>query len=354
MTSTMVSRTDAAPSAPAASGGADPRLGALTPEDQELVWTVATLLTDAVRAFAVSVTEFLYDRLTELPKDEALVTALEDHAYADAHEVLSTLRAGIEPTAHETPVEAVAHARYLRQRGVGLQTLIAIYKLGFSMFREMLAAEIRARAADAAQASRLLAAADAYSFPFVSKATGRLAYEFGSFDGGWTPTSADPALSDNESRAQACRLREQQLARGAWLASSPELSRARRDAEEILDSFVRTLREGVASKRLDDRLALASTTVTITLADEPDLSTTLMLDRSPIEIVDGAVDSEAAMWIASADLQRIFWGDFYLPMAIANGRVRVRGTIRKFLRVVPILRSVGGPLATQQGTREAT
>ena len=109
-----------------------------------------------------------------------------------------------------------------------------------------------------------------------------------------------------------------------------------------------TLDEGVHSKGLDDRLALATTTVTITLADEPDLSTTLLLDRSPIEIVDGAADSEARMWIASVDLQRIWSGDFYLPMAIAKGRVRIRGPIRKFLRIVPILRAVGEPPVIEQ------
>jgi hypothetical protein len=350
MTSTVVGHTDSAPPAAGSSGQPDPRLGILTTEDQGLVWTIATLLTDGLRAFAVSVTEFLYELLTELPNDQALVTALEDHAYADAHEVLSTLRAGIDPTAHETPVEALAHARYLKQRGIGLQSLISIYRYGFSMFRELLAIEVRERSADATQAARLLAAADAYSFPFVSKAMIRIAVEFGSFDGGWTPTADDPVLSDQRCLDRARRLREEQLARGTWLADSPERSGARRDAEQILESFVSTLEKGLHSKGLDDRLALANTTVTITLADEPDLSTTLLLDRSPIEIVDGAVDSEARMWIASVDLQRIWSDDFYLPMAIASGRVRISGVIRKFLRIVPILRAVAEPPVTQQGT----
>jgi len=350
--STTVSSTDTAPLASATNGAADPRLGALTPEDQELVWTVATLLTDGVQAFAVSVTEFLYARLSELPKDDALVTALQDHAYADAHEVLSTLRAGLNPMAHETPVEALAHARYLRQRGVGLQSVIAIYKYGFSVFREMVAVELREHATDAGQAARILPAADAYSFPFVGKATSRLAYEFGSFEGGWTPTADDPVLSDVECLERAHRMREHELARGQWLAASPELSGARRDAEQILENFTRTVEEGVEAKQLDDRLALANTTITITLADEPDLSATLLLDRSPIEIVDGAEDSEAQMWIASVDLQRILWGDFYLPMAIAKGRVRVRGAIRKFLRIVPILRAVGEPPVSEKPVSE--
>jgi hypothetical protein len=51
------------------------------------------------------------------------------------------------------------------------------------------------------------------------------------------------------------------------------------------------------------------------------------------------------MWIASVDLQRIWSPDFYLPMAIAKGRVRIAGPIRKFLRIVPILRTVVEPRA---------
>jgi hypothetical protein len=328
----------------------DQPLGALSPEDQELVWTIATLLTDGVQPFAVSVTEFLYELLTELPDDEALVKALEDHAYADASEVLATLRAGMNPTAHETPVEALAHARYLKQRGMGLQSLVGIYQYGFSMFREMVAVEIRERSAGATQAARLLAAADAYSFPFVGTAMTRLAFEFGSLDGGWTPTVEDPVLSDPRCLDRARRLREDALARGAWLASSPEQSRARRDAEQILESFAQMFEDGVQSHGLDDRLALANTTITITLADEPDLSTTLLLDRSPIEILDGSGDAEAAMWIASVDLRRIWSGDFFLPMAIAKGRVRIRGPVRKFLRIVPILHAIAEPPVLERDT----
>jgi hypothetical protein len=43
------------------------------------------------------------------------------------------------------------------------------------------------------------------------------------------------------------------------------------------------------------------------------------------------------------DLRRIWSIDFYLPMAIAKGRVRIAGPVRKFLRIVPILRAVAEP-----------
>ncbi len=301
---------------------------------------MATLLMDVLPAFGVAVTSFLYNQLPELPRDEGLVRALEAHAEADAREVLTTLRAGMDPSAHETPVEALSHARYLRQRGVGLQTLISVYQLGFATFREMVAFELRGRATGAGQLARISAAADAYSFPFVGTTMKSLAYEFDSFDGGWTPTAGDPVLRNSRCVHCAHQLREEQLARGSWLPSCPEQSKAREDAERVLDEFMDTLATGVRDKGLNDRLALARTTITITLADEPDLSTTLILDRSPVEIVDGERDGEARIWIASVDLERIWSRDFHLPMAIAKGRVRIAGPVRKFLQIVPILRTV--------------
>jgi hypothetical protein len=250
----------------------------------------------------------------------------------------------MEPSAHETPVEALEHARYLRQRGVSLQTLVSVYKLGFAMFREMLATEVRERATDQAQAARIAGAADAYSFPFIGTTMQRLAYEFGSYDGGWTPTTSDPALADQESLERAHRLREERLAQGAWVAATPAQSRARGDAEAELDRFMNTLEDGARDRGLHDRLAIANTSIALTVADEPDLSTTLLFDRTPIEVIDSLADHEARMWIASVDFPRIWSRDFYLPMAIAKGRVRIEGPVRKFLRVVPIMRTAAEPV----------
>jgi phospholipid/cholesterol/gamma-HCH transport system ATP-binding protein len=49
------------------------------------------------------------------------------------------------------------------------------------------------------------------------------------------------------------------------------------------------------------------------------------------------------MVLASIDLDRLFAHDFNLAMAIARGRVRVKGPVRKFLRVVPIVRGLPLP-----------
>jgi hypothetical protein len=325
----------------ASNGRVDPRLAALTPEDQRLVWTLATLMIDATDAFGETVARFQTDKLDALPNDDAMVKALAEHASADAKEVLVTLRAGMDPRAHETPVEAISHARMLRARGVGVNTLIQVYKLGFAIFRDMLALELNAHSDDPAQIARVTAGADAYSFPFIGTVTKRLTYEFGAHDQAWTPTTDDPALADKECLEVARRMRDDRMARGLWVAATPDASSARPDAEQALHSFTSMLEAGVRDKGLHDRLALAATTITITLADEPDLSATLLLDRSPVEFVDGVADAECQIWIASVDLERVWSPDFYLPMAIAKGRVRITGPVRKFLRIVPILRAAG-------------
>jgi hypothetical protein len=61
------------------------------------------------------------------------------------------LRAGLPLTPHETPVEALAHARYPRARGIGLSTLIGVYKYRYAMFRQVVGTELAARAEDPAQ-----------------------------------------------------------------------------------------------------------------------------------------------------------------------------------------------------------
>src|SRR5439155_11257110 len=82
------------------------------------------------------------------------------------------------------------------------------------------------------------------------------------------------------------------------------------------------------------------TTLTVTLAEKQELSVTPLLNSNPVEVLVRELESEARMWIASVDLERIWSPDFYLPMAITNGRVRMEGPLRKFLRVVPMLREL--------------
>jgi hypothetical protein len=125
-------------------------------DDQRIAWTVATVLLDIIPAWGDASARYMLEQLPALPGDGPMFRALAAHSEADAREILTTLRAGIDRRAHETPVEALEHARYLLQRGVGLGVLMDAYRLGFSMFREVLAVELKARATSPEQSRRLL------------------------------------------------------------------------------------------------------------------------------------------------------------------------------------------------------
>jgi hypothetical protein len=326
----LASTTDNNPSA----GG----FGRLSPADQQQVSGLAALLIDIIPSFSIAAAEHLQEQLPELPKDAETVASTRATAAGNPREVLSMLRAGLPLTAHETPAEALAHARFLKARGIGLGTTIGVYQYGYAMFRQVVGAELAARAEDPAQMARIAQASDEYMFAYVGQATSRLAAEYGVVDGGWHPTADDAVLTNPASLDAARRLRDEQVARGTWLAATPEESHARQQTERTLEDFAETIESGVREHGLSDRLKLADTTINITLADEPDLSVTILLDRSPIEVVDGLIDAEARIWIASVDLTRIWSPDFYLSMAITKGRLQVEGPVRKFLRIVPILR----------------
>jgi hypothetical protein len=310
----------------------------LSQADRQQVSGLAALLIDVIPSFSIAAAAHLQEQLPELPKDAETVASTRATAAGNPREVLSMLRAGLPLTAHETPAEALAHARFLKSRGIGLGTLIGVYQYGYAMFRHVVGTELAARTEDQAQMARIGQASDEYMFAYVGQATTRLAAEYGVVDGGWHPTADDAVLTNPASLGAARRLREEQIVRGTWLAASPEESHARQQTERTLENFALTIESGVREHGLSDRLKLADTRITITLADEPDLSVTILLDSSPIEVVNGVVDAEARMWIASVDLTRIWSPDFYLAMAITKGRLRVEGPVRKFLRIVPVLR----------------
>jgi hypothetical protein len=320
--------------------GASPA-AVMSPTDWALMKGLATMFTDIVVDYSVAAAPHVHEMVPELPQDAECVDSTRRAAWGNAMEVLSMLRAGLPPSAIETPVEALAHARFLQSRGVGLHALVALYQYGFAMFRNVMRSEA-VNIPDMGQQLRIGVASDDYFFRYMGKVTARLAAEYGLTEGAWYPTVDDPVLSNPASLEAARLLCENGIAKGAWLPASPEQSRAREGSERALEAFAATIEQGVKAHDLGSRMKLAATTITVTLADESDLSVTLLLDRDPIEVVQGVTDAESRIWIASVDLNRIWLPDFYLPMAITKGRVRIDGEVRKFLRIAPILRVLAG------------
>jgi hypothetical protein len=91
--------------------------------------------------------------------------------------------------------------------------------------------------------------------------------------------------------------------------------------------------------QLGSRLALARTTVHIHYTDE--VGVTLRLDRTPIEAEPRVVgDVEIEIWGSPESFLDFTFGRRHLAMAVLRGEVEYLGPIRKFLRIVPILRSL--------------
>jgi hypothetical protein len=305
-----------------------------------LVRGLSTLMLDVVEPFSVAMARHIHEHVGALGGLENAATVESTRAAAEANmrEVLSTLRAGLPASAHETPVEALEHARFLQSRGVGLGSVIELYQYGLAMFRAVVVLELLERVPDEAARAAIASALDGYVFAYIARVSNRLVTEYGLTEGGWYPDAADPVFANPETLDAARRFRDERIADGAWVPDSPERSQARDNAERALRSFAATVEEAARNPELSHRVSLAATTVGVTLADEPDLSLTLLLDRDPVAIADGGVEADAAIWIASVDLNRLWSHDFYLAMAIAKGRVRMAGPVRRLLRVIPIMR----------------
>jgi hypothetical protein len=86
------------------------------------------------------------------------------------------------------------------------------------------------------------------------------------------------------------------------------------------------------------RAALADTTVRIKLSDGD--AVTLFLDREPVELGTLEYDAEIALAMTASQLEQLIRGELALAMEIAHGRIVYSGPVRKFLRIIPILRRV--------------
>ena len=117
----------------------------------------------------------------------------------------------------------------------------------------------------------------------------------------------------------------------------PDGPPSQEEAEAIFDSFREIMEVGSRDPVFGHRLALAQTVAHVHVSDADDLTLSLLLDREPIEAIEGKVgDAEVELFIKSRDIDRFWNGEMHLAMAIAEGKVQYRGPVRKLLRIVPI------------------
>ena len=323
-----------------------------TPEERVLR-ELATLFIDVLNPFGVAMARHIHERadtLKHLGDDEA-IDATRASCVGNMREIFSMLRAGLPAESQQTPPQALEYARYLRRRGAGYDAITEGYQYGVAMFRDVMAFELPQRIHDQGEMMRIGQAADAFLFTYIGSTLDRLTKEYpDSAHSPWHPNASDEILQNAASVEAARKFREDQIARGRWLARSAEESGARAESERVLEEFASIIEDAASDPELSRRLSLAETTVECVLMDDPDLSVTMLLDRNPIEVRRNSHEAaEITLRIASFDLAHLASEDFRLPMAIARGRVQATGPVRKFLRVVPVL----GPIGTRYQERAA-
>ncbi|MBA2348989.1 MAG: SCP2 sterol-binding domain-containing protein [Solirubrobacterales bacterium] len=99
--------------------------------------------------------------------------------------------------------------------------------------------------------------------------------------------------------------------------------------------------QAATDERLGSRLALAQTTVHIHFND--DIGVTLRLDKTPIEAEPQIIGTaEVEIWGSADRFLTFALGQTHMSMAIMRGEIEYQGPVRKFLRIMPMLRSFDG------------
>lgn len=110
------------------------------------------------------------------------------------------------------------------------------------------------------------------------------------------------------------------------------------DPQTMADQTAEFFLQAAHDERLGDRLTLANTTVHIHYTDT--VGVTLRLDVQPIEAEPRIIGTaEVELWGSADKFLAYARGEKHLAMAIMHGEVEWTGPVRKFLRIMPILRS---------------
>jgi hypothetical protein len=109
------------------------------------------------------------------------------------------------------------------------------------------------------------------------------------------------------------------------------------DVVEFVARVGRALRDASVARRLGE----SGIVVRIDVAGDPPASATLLLDRTPAEVMVGppAYRESIRLRLAGADLAAFWRHDVSLPLKILSGEITYEGQVRRLLRVMPTLRA---------------
>jgi hypothetical protein len=115
-----------------------------------------------------------------------------------------------------------------------------------------------------------------------------------------------------------------------------QTSRAHKIAATMAEFYARAGED----PELSERMSFANTVIHIRFTDDDTAGCTIWLDRNPIAAEPRLVgDAEIELLAPTSVYVSMVKGPEVLAMAIAKGQATYTGPVRKYLRVVPILRS---------------
>lgn len=132
----------------------------------------------------------------------------------------------------------------------------------------------------------------------------------------------------------------------------PETADVPSVARRRVQRFADLLEAVFVDRDTAERLSVAGVVVEINITDLPEgeATFTLLLNQSPARLTRGIGHEcpDVRLRMGSADLDAMVRDGQYLPMHILSGEVSFDGCVRKFLRVLPIMRAAAAEAATRE------
>ena len=312
----------------------------LAPEDAELIREAAGALLEITPELAVAMARHVHKEVPELGgiDDADAVETTRASCEGNVREILIMQRAGLPATAHETPAGAREYATFIRRAGVGLQSALRGYLLGVAFFQPIVQHEFERRAKDPEQLD--------------SGPRGGTGVPLGLH----RPRHPGSRPSTAASRSAGCPAPRTASGRAPRASAPPRSSRSRsRGGAQRPPLGPRPGHRPAGSLRRDGRGRRRQRVA----LPPPRARRHHRADRArrrrgprghaparphPDRGRERRGRAEVSLTIASIDLDRLWLDDFHLPMAIVRGRVLPHGPVRKFLRVMPIVRGLDARL----------
>lgn len=147
-----------------------------TPSCREALARLADEAAPALDAIAAEMAQAIHGAVEALSDD--LVDETQASAKANIGLVLGLLRDGVDPSGIQPPPEALVYAREFVHRGLAVETLLGVYRVGHGAFWQIWLERMRDGIEDREVLAEAIAYCSAWTFGYVDAVSGPLATAF--------------------------------------------------------------------------------------------------------------------------------------------------------------------------------